>query len=215
MEVPAGRRRPASARRRRRPRRPDLSGLSAPPKQRPQSCRQLLDRERLDQVVVRAGVETCDPILQRVARRQQQDRESPAPSHGAAGRRRGRPPPAWRRRARRRPAPKRSIAASAAPRLPRSEPRTPRAERALEHPADRGIVVDDENRSIRHDSRVRVGLGPGGRIPAHDGASQVLFRRHVRRVAVALAFRFLLRRRYSEIILETFPAQVSHWLHVD
>ena len=37
-----------------------------------------------------------------------------------------------------------------------------RAERALEHPANRGVVVDDENRCIRHDSSVRVVLGLGG-----------------------------------------------------
>ena len=34
-------------------------------------------------------------------------------------------------------------------------------------------------------------------------------------LAVALAFQFRLRRRYSEIILDTDPAHLSHWLHVD
>src|SRR5262245_8706902 len=58
----------------------DLHGLrtqrGAPPQQRPQARQQFMEIERLDQVIVRARVETRDAIRRRVARRQHQDRES-------------------------------------------------------------------------------------------------------------------------------------------
>ena len=44
------------------------------PEQGADTRKQLLERERLDQVVVRPGVEACDPIRDRVACRQHEDR---------------------------------------------------------------------------------------------------------------------------------------------
>ncbi len=46
----------------------------APPRERAQACREFGQVERLDQVVVRAGIEAADPVGEAVARRQYQHR---------------------------------------------------------------------------------------------------------------------------------------------
>ena len=48
--------------------------LEAPPQQRAQSGQQLRQGERLDQVVVGAGIEPLDPVVDGVARGEHQDR---------------------------------------------------------------------------------------------------------------------------------------------
>ena len=48
--------------------------LERPAQERAQPGEQLVERERLRQVVVRAGVEALDPVADRIARRQEQDR---------------------------------------------------------------------------------------------------------------------------------------------
>ena len=56
-----------------------LSGVAVrPPEQRPQPREQLLERERLDDVVVGAGVEAVDPVLDGVPGGQHQDRSAVA-----------------------------------------------------------------------------------------------------------------------------------------
>src|SRR2546429_454412 len=56
------------------------------PDERPQSGEQLSEREGLRQVVVRAAVQTCDAVLDRVACSEQEDRRpdslSPQPAAG-------------------------------------------------------------------------------------------------------------------------------------
>ena len=119
--------------------------------QRAQTRLELAQRERLDQVVVGADVESLDPVVDRVARGQHQDRGPVArlahpPAHLepvelAASRCRGSPRPAatWRaRRApprRRRRAPRRSGRAAAPARAPagRRARRPPPSTRAMRH----------------------------------------------------------------------------------
>ena len=59
--------------------------------QRPHARQQLLERERLGQVVVGAGVEPFDPVLDLRARGQHQHRQPASPGRAACGRPRARP----------------------------------------------------------------------------------------------------------------------------
>ena len=78
-----------------------LAFLGAEPaKQRAQPGEQLVERERLHDVVVGARVETGDPVGDLVPRGQHQDRAASCPSGECAGRPRARPAAASRRRER-------------------------------------------------------------------------------------------------------------------
>ena len=63
---------------------------SAPAQQRAHARHQLAQRERLDEVVVGAGVEAGDAVVDRVARGQHQDRAAVAARRAGAGRPRAR-----------------------------------------------------------------------------------------------------------------------------
>ena len=90
---------------------------------------QLRERKRLDDVVVRAGVEPRDPRLDLVARGQHQDRNPVAGARAAGARSRARRRSASARRGRSRPAGRRRCRAGTAPprRRPRARRRSPRA----------------------------------------------------------------------------------------
>ena len=94
-------------------------GASSPAEQRSHAGEQLVARERLHEVVVGAGVEARDAVVDRVARGQHQDRKPRAPVRARRATPRARRGPASRRRARSGPG-----RAARSPPAPRPRPPT-------------------------------------------------------------------------------------------
>ena len=120
-----------------------------PAQERAQAGQELLERERLDQVVVRAGVEPGDAVVDLVPRGQHQHRRPVPHPPQRAGRLRCRPSPASARRARSR---RRRV--RRAPSAPAGRPRPLdlvafEAQSPLERLPHGALVVHDQNAHTR------------------------------------------------------------------
>jgi hypothetical protein len=133
-----------------------LVGLVPTAQKCPDAREQLVGCERLDEIVIGPGVEPGDPVRDAVSRRQHQDRHRepllPQPP-------RDRQPVEPRHRhveddeVRSRSLHRRH----GTPAVRRRRDRVPlRGKRPLQHPPDRGVVVDDEDRDRSHVLRVAL-----------------------------------------------------------
>ena len=164
-----------------------LAAVAAAPGQRPQPRHDLVDRERLDDVVVGAGFEARAPGPRPRRARSASARRRSSPSRAAAGRRRSRSAPASPRRARRgrapspRPAPARrrrrrraETSKPSAPRLRSSIRRTAASSSTIRTRSAIAAVSPRRRRGAGRRARRRSAPGPRrARRPRAPGSTGV------------------------------------------